>query len=73
MASFWQNWKDPAATRPIFIIVAASGTERCRWMLTRLILFNWTEFRNIFGVDASNSFLGLWCRIQWNVQVFEAQ
>jgi len=29
-------------------------------------------FLRIFSVDASNCYLGLWCRIQWNVQVFRS-
>ena len=61
---------DPAATHPILIVVAALSTERCRWMSRHLYLDG--GFLHIFSVDTSNRLLGLWCRIQWNVQVLRS-
>ena len=64
---------DPAATHPILVVVAASSTERCRWMSTRSRhLWSDSGFLHIFSVYASNRFLGLWCRIHWNVQVLRS-
>jgi len=47
---------DPAATRPILVVIAALDTERCRWMSTRsLNLWLDSGFLHTFSVDASNS------------------
>ena len=59
--------------RARFSLLYASGTEKCRWMLTRSShLWLDSGFLRSFSVDASILFPGLWCRIQWNVQVLRS-